>query len=401
MNLGGYAINNLAAPIFGTDAVNLTTDLANATAAAAAAVAALNLGQGGVGALTALASGSTADLGTIASHNVQITGTTTITSFGSSASANFPLYRVEFAGVLTLTESAALALPGGLSITTAMGDSLTAAYLGSGNWQVLEYSAASGLPAVVAPNYATAAIGLLVINGGTPNSQIAVTADAAVMASAVGVQNSAKTISVTISLLSTGANGLDTGSVAASTWYNIFLISNGTTIAGLASTATSPALPTGYTSFMRVGAMRTDGSSNLLRTIQKGAEAQYQLVAGSNTTVLPTIATGSHTSWFAASVSALVPPTATKIAAIVNTFGNFNSYGALAPNNAYAVEASWAGGGEMPPLWFQNGTGGSADAQGSMTGSIVLETTNVYYLGNSASGEGAYCRGWTDKINAS
>jgi hypothetical protein len=400
LNMGGYKVQNVATAVAGTDAINLTQDLANATSAANTAVAALNLGQGGVGAQSSLASGATTDLGTIASHNVFVTGTTTITSFGSTAALAFPLYEVTFQGILTLTNGASLVIPGGANITTAANDSLTALYLGSGAWQVLEYNAASG-QIVTAPNYATSAIGLVVTNGGTPNSQIAVTADAATLTSAAGIEISAKTISVSISLLSTGANGLDAGSVAPSTWYNVFLISNGTTLAGLASTATTPSLPTGYTFSMRVGAMRTDGSSNLLRTIQRGSEAQYQVTAATNTATLPAIATGAHATWFAASVSALVPPTAAKITALVQTFSNFTSYGALAPNGAYAVSASWAGGGEMPPLWFLTGAGGSGDSNGSTSGSLILESSNVYYLGNSASSEGAYCRGWTDKVNAS
>lgn len=89
---------------------------------------------------TTLASATTTDLGTIASRVISITGTTTITSFGSSAIAGLPIYIGRFTGALTLTHNAtSLILPGGANITTAAGDRFIAMYLGSGNWSVLMY----------------------------------------------------------------------------------------------------------------------------------------------------------------------------------------------------------------------------------------------------------------------
>lgn len=92
------------------------------------------------GPLTSIASGGTTDLGTIVSHNANITGTTSITSFGSSASTTFPYYKLTFAGALTLTHNGtSLILPGGANITTAANASGEAIYLGSGNWRVTQY----------------------------------------------------------------------------------------------------------------------------------------------------------------------------------------------------------------------------------------------------------------------
>lgn len=99
------------------------------------------------GPATNLASATTTDLGTIASRNVVITGTTTITGFGSSASTARPLYFIRFTGALTLTYNAtSLIIPGAGSVTTADGDSAIVEYLGSGNWRVRSYQKASGLP---------------------------------------------------------------------------------------------------------------------------------------------------------------------------------------------------------------------------------------------------------------
>ena len=81
--------------------------------------------------------------------------------------------------------------------------------------------------------------------------------------------------SLTISTSTSGANGLDTGSIASNTWYYVYVIYNGTTVSGLISTSsTSPTLPSGYTFKARVGAVRY-GASNLVPTIQYGNKTQY------------------------------------------------------------------------------------------------------------------------------
>ena len=103
--------------------------------------------RGGFGVLTTLASAATTDLGTIASHNVSITGTTTITSFGSSAQTGLPNYKIQFTGALTLTYNAtSLIIPGSASIATAAGDTAEVQYLGSANWRVTNYVKANGNP---------------------------------------------------------------------------------------------------------------------------------------------------------------------------------------------------------------------------------------------------------------
>lgn len=71
-----------------------------------------------------VASASTADIGAASSPFVQITGTTGITSFGTTYSG---ARYVRFAGALTLTHNATtLILPAATNITTAAGDTLVA-----------------------------------------------------------------------------------------------------------------------------------------------------------------------------------------------------------------------------------------------------------------------------------
>lgn len=91
-----------------------------------------------------LASAGTTDLGTYPSASVTVTGTTTITSFGSTATTGAIRF-IEFSGALTLTHNAtSLIIPGGANITTAAGDCAIVRHEGSGNWRVLHYQKATG-----------------------------------------------------------------------------------------------------------------------------------------------------------------------------------------------------------------------------------------------------------------
>lgn len=91
---------------------------------------------------TDVASAASMDLGFVNSENLRITGTTTITAFGTAASGT--RRQLRFAGSLVLTHNAtSLILPGGANITTAAGDTAVAVSLGGGNWVVVEYTPAA------------------------------------------------------------------------------------------------------------------------------------------------------------------------------------------------------------------------------------------------------------------
>jgi microcystin-dependent protein len=106
--------------------------------------------------LVTVASSGTTDLGAASSRLVNVTGSATISSFGSSASLSFPLYQVKFAGSPTLVNSSSMILPGGTNMSLAPNDFVSALYLGSGNWQVLSSAGASGVVGEVR-SFATAA----------------------------------------------------------------------------------------------------------------------------------------------------------------------------------------------------------------------------------------------------
>lgn len=96
----------------------------------------------------AVASSGTCDIGATDEWKVEITGTTTITSFGAGVHR---VRFIRFSGTLTLTHNGtSLILPGAANITTAAGDTAIAASDGSGNWRVFDYTKASGLPVATA-----------------------------------------------------------------------------------------------------------------------------------------------------------------------------------------------------------------------------------------------------------
>jgi hypothetical protein len=98
-----------------------------------------NLGRKG----SDIASASTVDLSTATGDFVDVTGTTTITAFGTMAAGVNRVVR--FTGALTLTYNAtSLILPGVSNIKTANGDVAILRSLGSGNWQCVSYTNANG-----------------------------------------------------------------------------------------------------------------------------------------------------------------------------------------------------------------------------------------------------------------
>lgn len=237
---------------------------------------------------------------------------------------------------------------------------------------------------------------VLTNNASTPTTKGDITADFAVLLSATNAwcvkHNS---VSVTVNLGTTGANGLDTGVQALSTWYHFYLISDGVTVAGLASTsATAPTMPSGYKYKLRVGAMWSGAATTLFRTRQVGRDAFYTPVAGSNTTAMPVIvAPANSQTRTAASIASVVPTTATKIKIALSTDGTANSGVAVFPDQ----DTGWANTvGNEPMASTANST------PGAILGDLpVLSTSIAYTSGSAASTHTSIgCYGWTDKVAA-
>lgn len=345
----------------------------------------------GIGPLTSLASATTTDLGTIVSHNVNITGTTTITAFGSSASTTFPVYSLKFSGALTLTyNGTSLITPGARNIVTAANDTAVALYLGSGNWQVVSYT-----PAVQPPTMAlatTSATGLtLTNNAGTPNTKADIAADSAVLVDTNGFGIRASSVSCTVNMATTGANALDTGSQNSSTWYNFYIISTGSTTACLASlSATAPTMPSGYVYKMRVGAMYSDASTHFSATLQQGRRTFY-------TSGAQAVASTNSLSNSSTSISTLVPPTAVSSILSCNVASNANGGAGASPNSSWGSTVTAATA--TPPYFACNG-GGSGQI-GQATADVPLQTAQTVFVSTGTAGTNRILlNGWVDKVVA-
>ena len=126
---------------------------------------------------------------------------------------------------------------------------------------------------------------------------------------------SATSVDVTILTDGTaGANALDTGSIAADTWYYIFLIAKvDGTVAGLASlSSTAPTMPTDYVYKRRVGSFLTDATSDIIVFNMSSYGLFYYDDA------YAVLTSGTQTDWTAVDCSAYVPPTRTTMIVFVN-----------------------------------------------------------------------------------
>lgn len=227
------------------------------------------------------------------------------------------------------------------------------------------------------------------------NTTVTVAADFVTMTDGTNFQTLA--ISGTINLGTTGANALDTGTIAIDTWYAIWAIAkaDGTTGVLASTSATAPTMPTGYTYKARIGYVQTiHSTATLYGTWQFGRKAQY-VVGLAQTANLPTVASGalgtysaSAPTYTTASTTRFVPPTASEIGLNVTaTYANNTAANiAVAPNGSYGGAAS-----SCPPP-FSVGANSS-----TVTGFMVLEASTIA-VASSGAGGGAVCSGWVDNI---
>jgi hypothetical protein len=232
-------------------------------------------------------------------------------------------------------------------------------------------------------------------NSGTPNTNLSIVASLAILGNSSGGNVRHSSISLTLNATTTGANGLDTGALANSTWYYVYLISNGTTVASLLSTSsTAPSLPGGYTFSQLIGAWRTDGSANFLRLWQKGDTTIYRVTAATNTANLPILITGisgnvNTPTWTSLSVSNFVPPTAPRM---LGSLRCGTGTAILAPNAGYGAFSSLT---NPPPALVS-----AAAATATMPFDFLLESTNIHYAADNANSVVA-CTGWVNPVPAS
>lgn len=119
-----------------------------------------------------IASSTTTDIGAATGEFVDVTGTTTITGFGTVGAGITRVVR--FTGALTLTYNASsMILPGSSSIRTSNGDIGVFRSLGSGNWICTSY-----MPISMLPNVQVASTTYGAYAGGSVNLSLAASAAA-------------------------------------------------------------------------------------------------------------------------------------------------------------------------------------------------------------------------------
>jgi hypothetical protein len=318
---------------------------------------------------------------TITTPDATVVGSPFVFSLLNSSSGSITF---DGSGSQTIDGSDAIVIPPGCGVIV---------YTDGANWN----TTGQNFPAVVPAVYKNLSIKV------ASNTTVTVAADFIVTTNGSNYKSTA--LSSTINLGTTGANALDTGTIAVSTWYAIWAIAkaDGTT-AGLASTSfTAPTMPTGYTFKARVGWVRTaSGSAQLHGTWQFGRVVQY-VIGLAQTLNIPNIANGTAGSYSvtsptlaAASIVSVVPTTASVI-----TVTATQSYGGLSPASILvAPNTSWGGANNGPngsganvyPIWLQGG-----QLQGSVTTRMLLETTSIAWA-SSAAGGGISCLGWEDNI---
>ncbi len=138
--------------------------------------------------------------------------------------------------------------------------------------------------------------------------------------------------------------------------------------------------------------MRVDGASNFLRTLQKGAIAQYTLVTPSNTQAYPSVGSTASATFAALATGPVVPPTASIIKVIAANATSQAQF-TIAPNNIASVTGTTT---NIPMCAIIDGAGGN---QGVLTCEMLLESTNIFVattLGTAVVG----AVGWRDQVNA-
>lgn len=261
----------------------------------------------------------------------------------------------------------------GSNTTTIGNSSVTQTYI---EGKVLAEISNGGASSLVVKNNAT-----------NPNYQVDVDASSAVLVDTNNHSVKVSSVDLTLDITASGANGLDTGSEASSTWYYIWVIYNPTTntTAGLLSTSySSPTMPSGYTYKQMVGAVRNNASSNFLLFRQFGNQVFYegrqQITTGLNST-----------SYALVDVSSIIPTSTNKIESVL--------FGAIASASTPVVWISVDGTNAQTVFTASSVTNtvGAIDELYGMAYSNVdyvpLSGNNVYYK-IGASSITLYGRAW-------
>jgi len=269
----------------------------------------------------------------------------------------------------------------------AASDAMLVFYKGSGVWQVLGRistaagSGASASPCIVADSRNNKWLF-------ASNTTLTATVNEVIAKTSLGgTPYLGVSLSATLNFGSTGVNGLDTGSIAASTFYGLYWIYNpgSNTWATLASLSfTAPTLPSGYTAFALMGVVPTNASSQIVAGFTLlGRNHYYQPL----TIASPLTA---HSSYTAQSLAAGVPSVAVAVSGIMlSTAVGGNTF-------AVAADSSGTGAQENAMSTASGSAGNPAMAAGlTFVGVPLITAQTIYYLMTGAGAFKLYTTGFS------
>ena len=145
--------------------------------------------------------------------------------------------------------------------------------------------------------------------------QIAITSTTAASVQAGRARNSSNEndiillSAVALNAATNGINGLDTGSLAASTLYALYAVGDSTFNNDpgvvLSLSASAPLLPVGYDMYRLIGYLRTDGSSHFLAGYWSGSSNERTFVY--DVPIATAVTAGSSATYAAVDLSTFVP----------------------------------------------------------------------------------------------
>lgn len=118
----------------------------------------------------------------------------------------------------------------------------------------------------------------------------------------------------------TGNGALDTGAIANTTWYSVYVIQRidtGVVDVLTSLSATAPTMPTNYTRKRRIGSMKTDGSAQWIKFSQIGDEFLWAIPVVDANNVTPGATTATSLT--------LTVPTGVVVNAILDLFLTYAS----------------------------------------------------------------------------
>jgi len=225
---------------------------------------------------------------------------------------------------------------------------------------------------------------LLIKNNTThPTYQLDVTADYAAAVDSSGNLTLLTSVSGTVDISASGANGLDTGAKAVSTWYYIFVIAktDGTKALLLSLSSTAPTMPAGYTYKLLLGSIRNNAGNNFVNINQLDDAVVMDLD-------IAVVSAGTDATYTAVDIATAVPPIAKRVS------GSAVSTSAAGAGTLLYLFSTITGQGQMRICGLTAQPGLSQQTYGTYSVPLAIAQT-LYYAVDGAGASGyIYVSGW-------